>query len=135
MNEYVFVDTKHQSPECSFISIEDWNYLLRHDLLKCYKFFLWQEFLFVTRFFPVTGISSYERNFRYFSYDKNDGNFFCDRNFTCYRICSLVIGIVPVTKLFLWYTFSSEKNFYLWQTCSYDNCFLSQEFSLWQELF
>ena len=39
MNKHVFVDTKHQLPECSAISIEDWNYLLRHDLLKCYKFF------------------------------------------------------------------------------------------------
>ena len=47
MNEYVFVDTKHQSPEYSFISIEDWNYLLRHDLLKCYKFFLWHEFFYL----------------------------------------------------------------------------------------
>ena len=79
MNEHVFVDTKHQSPECSFISIEDWNYLLRHDLLKRYKRFSWQEFLFVAGFCPVTGSYSYGRIFRIFSYDKNYRNFSCDR--------------------------------------------------------
>ena len=50
MNENVFVDTKRQSPECSFISIEDWNKLLR---LKCYKFFLWQEFFICNKMLSI----------------------------------------------------------------------------------
>ena len=76
MNEHVFVDTKHQSLECSFISIEDWNYLLRHDLLKCFSY--GRNFSCLTRFCPVTGCSSYGSTFRNFSYDKNDGNFSSD---------------------------------------------------------
>jgi len=36
MNGHVFVDTKHQSADCSFISVEDWNYLLTHNLLDAW---------------------------------------------------------------------------------------------------
>ena len=105
MNEHVFVDTKHQSPECSFISIEDWNYLLRHDLLKCYKFFLWQEFCICNKiFFLSQEVLPMEGILRIFPMTRMTGifpgnGFFCDSNFSCDKNISYEI-LFPVTGIF-----------------------------------
>ena len=130
MNEFVFVDTKHQSLECNFISIEDWNYLLIHDLLKCYKFFLWQDificnkilschrnFLLWKEFYELTAVFVMIYFFQWQEFFPLTDMFY-DSNLS-------LAGILPVTQFFsltrifpVTGTFPSDRKF----SCNL-NCF------------